>query len=285
MCYYDAQGVFIEKAVYYVKEIECPKHLVTADVYIVEFDDTQINTPNVQIKQTVLNYPVTDVVLMKMSVHDKPLEDALYAIYDEEGYLVEQVRTDKNGEAVFSNAKLEKVYSFKELAAPNGYAVNPNVYSFVAHTDGTIEGSTMIRDDDATIAISKVDTDTLEALPGAEFELCDLDGKVIMTAISDEYGYAEFKGVLRGSYTIHESDAPAGYDISGQIISIEVTSSYVNSEPILMKNSKTVQTGVEETQMPDNTKMIILSVIIILMLLLIIALVVIPIIANRRIKY
>ncbi len=285
MCYYDAQGLFIDKATYYVQEIECPNHLVTSDVYIVEFSDEQIKTPTVVVRETILNYPVTQVNLMKMSVHDQPLEDAVYAVYDEEGYLVEQVRTDKNGVAVFKNAMVEKVYSFKELAAPNGYAVNPNVYSFVAHTDGTIEGTTMIRDDDAIVAISKVDTDTLEALPGAEFELCDLDGNVIMTAISDEYGYAEFRGVLRGSYTIHESDAPAGYDISGQVINIEVTSSYVNTEPILMKNSKTVQTGVEETQMPDNTKMMILAVIIVLIILLLIALVAIPMLTNRRIKY
>ena len=42
MCYYDANGVYIENAVYHIQEISCANHLVKNDVYTVEFTDEQI---------------------------------------------------------------------------------------------------------------------------------------------------------------------------------------------------------------------------------------------------
>ncbi|MDZ5010394.1 hypothetical protein GNF77_16100, partial [Clostridium perfringens] len=50
----------------------------------------------------------------------------------------------------------------------------------------------------------------------------DKDGKAIETAISDANGIARFEAVDYGIYTIKETRAPEGYNISDEILNVEV---------------------------------------------------------------
>lgn len=285
MCYYDANGIFIEKAIYFVQETKCPNHLVTDDVYEVSFSDEDIKEPMIKITQTVYNYPIAEVHITKLGNGGIKLADATFGVYDENDNLVAQITTDKTGVAIFKEAMLEKVYTYKELSAPEGYALNTDTFSFVAHTDGTVEGNLTVTDEQARVSISKVDTDTLESLAGAEFTIYDMDGNEIAKAISDEWGYADFVGLQWGLYEIRETDAPYGYDISGEVITVEITSNYVNADPILMKNSKTVQTGVEEQQEPLKDNLIKLAVLTLMVGLMLIALIIVPLATKPRKRY
>lgn len=285
MCYYDANGIFIEKAVYFVQEVKCPGHLVKNDVYEVTFSDEDIKAEKIKISKTVLNYPITEVHITKLGNGGVKLADAVFGVFDENDNLVAQITTDKTGVAIFKEAMLEKVYTYKELSAPEGYALNTDTFSFVAHTDGTVEGVLTVTDEQARVSISKVDTDTLEALAGAEFTIYDMDGNEIAKAISDEWGYADFVGLQWGLYEIRETDAPYGYDISGEVITVEITSNYVNADPILMKNSKTVQTGVEEQQEPLKDNLIKLAVLTLMVGLMLIALIIVPLATKPRKRY
>lgn len=62
-----------------------------------------------------------------------------------------------------------------------------------------------------SVKLTKVD-ESGQPLKGAQFELRDADGKVIATATSDDRGLVIFEGVIYGTYTVAETQAPEGYE-------------------------------------------------------------------------
>ena len=73
-------------------------------------------------------------------------------------------------------------------------------------------------------------------LKGAEFEIRDINGKLITKLITDENGYAET--ILDyGKYKIVEVKPPAGYEGLDKDLLVEVDSSR-NIIPIMVKNKK-----------------------------------------------
>lgn len=101
------------------------------------------------------------------------------------------------------------------------------------------------------IKVFKYDQANNEApLAGAEFELKDSDGKVIATLTSAEDGYAIYKGLPAGAYTLTETKAPDGYVKSDTPITITIPDDadaayYAN---VKFANSPIPHTGGEGTR-------------------------------------
>ncbi|MBS4750381.1 hypothetical protein KG091_04745 [Carnobacteriaceae bacterium zg-ZUI78] len=69
-----------------------------------------------------------DVVVHKVDRNGKGLQGANIGVY-EGNQLIDMLETDENGNVTFSNLNIEKHYTIKEVKAPDGFLLNPEVYS------------------------------------------------------------------------------------------------------------------------------------------------------------
>ncbi len=67
-----------------------------------------------------------------------------------------------------------------------------------------------------------------KGLKGAEFNLVDSDGKIVVQATTNDQGQIHFKNVWFGDYTLIETKAPEGYELFKEPIKVSVSSSSNN---------------------------------------------------------
>ena len=186
-----------------------------------------------------------EAVITKTDITGKqPITGATVEIFDADGKSVYKAVTDKDGKISTMTLAPGK-YTFKETLAPEGFALNPNTMNFEIKPDGTIHGDTIFTDEVVQLTVKKVDSATKKSLRGAEFGLYDSKDKLLMTGKTDKDGLLVFSKLSPGKYSIKELKAPEGYVMSGKVISVEVTSTYVNQEAFVVENTSTVpKTGV-----------------------------------------
>ena len=166
---------------------------------------------------------------------------------------VELTTSGETGSVELERARLvadgETVYTLTETAAPAGYMLNLNSFSFTVATDGTItpaEGmeesgysvsedgvSVVARDDAISLALAKAGSNgaTGAAMEGATFKVSgdvfagEAEGEESVKVTTDENGMLELAGVLvaGGSYSIEETEAPAGYSLIDGVLSFTVS--------------------------------------------------------------
>lgn len=159
------------------------------------------------------------------------LPGATIEVYNEAGEVICRDTTDENGK-IAAIPVVPGRYTFREVCAPEGYALNEAVMSFTVDTDGSITGDTVIRDEYARFAIQKRDENELP-LAGVEFSLIAEDGTVAMTARTDREGMAVFEKVLFGHYHVAETSPLAGYLPAEIDVEITVDGTFVNPvEPV-----------------------------------------------------
>lgn len=192
----------------------------------------------------IVNAPTT-VIITKTDPDKKPVEGALYEVYDAQGKKTAENKTDKDGKLTVTHLPAGK-YTYKEVKAPSGYALNPEAYAFEIDEKGAVTGTLAVIEPFANIVVKKVDAKTKAALAGAKFGLYDKDDKLIENAVSDKNGLATFSKIPHGSYKVRELQAPTGYTASGKLIETEITETYQNpADPHMVENSPAPQTGVD----------------------------------------
>ena len=154
--------------------------------------------------------------------------------------------SDSNGRINISSLPAG-TYHYREVAAPEKYALNPKTYSFTIKEDGSITGDVSFTDEMTVVSLKKVDGSN-NPLAGATIGLYAAgDGKLLQSVITDSTGLVMFKGLTPGKYYFKELKAPSGYALSNDVIPFEMTSYWDNaSAPYTMRNTKTVQTGGED---------------------------------------
>ncbi|MGO1478965.1 SpaA isopeptide-forming pilin-related protein [Senegalia sp. (in: firmicutes)] len=199
---------------YEVQEIEAPEGYVKYNpTYL-----PRLNESNPNSVVNVKNYRKDNIVVTKKDADtDDLLQGAKFTLKDEDGNLIDTLTTNVDGRAVFSNL-IKGMYYLEEIEAPEGYELNDIEYEIEASYSGydiqmTIENS---KKKLGSITINKVDGDTGEVLPGAEFELKDSNGDVIDTLLTDQNGKAKKENLPKGKYTLYETAAPQGYIIYWQ---------------------------------------------------------------------
>ena len=72
------------------------------------------------------------------------------------------------------------------------------------------------------IKINKTDAETSEGIEGVTFQLLDLDGNIVATAITDTNGVANFENIRIGSYKLKEITANNNYILNTATFELEV---------------------------------------------------------------
>ena len=221
---------------YYVKELSAPdgwtlnpaKFAVTLEPQAQSGGVIRVSLP--EIVHDGLIY--TRVTLTKTDITgQKTLPGATIEVKDEQGKVIYRETTDANGQ-IPQIPVVPGTYTFKEVYAPDGYALNEAEMRFTVDADGNVTGDTTIRDDYTRFSLRKVD-ESGKPLSGVMFGLKKADGLLLMTAKTDAKGVAAFEKVPFGTYTLIETQTLPGYLKADTEIRLTVDGTFVNpAEPI-----------------------------------------------------
>lgn len=241
---------------YFIKELSAPagwkinteRFTVTLDPAAADEDHVIRVTLPEAVHDELIWYPVT---VTKLDITDeKTLPGALIEVSNDRGEVIYRAYTDKNGQ-IPNIPVTPGTYTFREILAPSGYALNEAVMSFTVDTDGGITGDTTIRNDYTRVLLQKQDENGLP-LAGVEFALTKSNGTVLMRKTSDADGRIVFEKIPYGEYTITETKALAGYQKHDVNIRLTVDGTFVNqtesletiiNHPIIVKLKKVDQDG------------------------------------------
>ena len=221
---------------YYVKELSAPDGWkLNPAKFAVTLEPKAQSSGVIRV---ILPEPVHDeliytrVTLTKTDITgQKTLPGATIEVKDEQGKVIYRETTDANGQ-IPQIPVVPGTYTFKEVHAPDGYALNEAEMRFTVDADGNVTGDTTIRDDYTRFSLRKVD-ESGKPLAGVMFGLKKADGMLMMTAKTDAKGVAAFEKVPFGTYTLVETQALPGYLKADTEIRLTVDGTFVNpAEPI-----------------------------------------------------
>lgn len=237
---------------YYVKELQAPEGWkLSAGTFPVSILPEKAQEDAViRAGLTVHNELIcTPVTITKTDITGAaPVPGALIEVRNSRDEFIYHARTDENGELP-DILLMPGQYAFREVLAPDGYALNEAVCIFVVDAQGQVSGDTEIRDDWTRFSLRKTDTGG-RVLAGVQFALVDADGNQIMTAETDENGLASFERIPYGRYTVVETRPLSGYLPAGTVAELTVDGQYVNPDaPLEVVNvpadTPDIQTGVD----------------------------------------
>ena len=221
---------------YYVKELSAPdgwmlnpaKFAVTLEPKAQSGGVIRVSLPEIVHDELIY----TRVTLTKTDITgQKTMPGATIEVKDEQGKVIYRETTDANGQ-IPQIPVTPGTYTFKEVYAPDGYALNEAEMRFTVDADGNVTGDTTIRDDYTRFSLRKVD-ESGKPLAGVMFGLKKADGMLMMTAKTDAKGMATFEKVPFGTYTLVETRALPGYLKADTEIRLTVDGTFVNpKEPI-----------------------------------------------------
>lgn len=139
-------------------------------------------------------------------------------IYDED---IETMTTGPEG-TVTSVAHDPGTYSLREVAAPRGYELDPTVHEFYLAAGETAQFEIADRPRRGTLHVLKADAVTGSLLAGAEFRIDDAAGSSVTTITSGAEGSAIATGLVPGDYTLTETKAPVGWQLSDQVATFTI---------------------------------------------------------------
>lgn len=237
---------------YYVKELQAPEgwKLPAGTFPVSILPEKAQEDAVIRAGLTVHNEMIcTPVTITKTDITGAaPVPGALIEVRNSRDEIIYRARTDENGELP-DILLMPGQYAFREVLAPDGYALNEAVCIFVVDALGQVSGDTEIRDDWTRFSLRKTDTGG-RVLAGIQFALVDADGSQIMTAETDENGLASFERIPYGRYSVVETQPLPGYLPAGTVAELTVDGQYVNPDaPLEVVNvpadTPDIQTGVD----------------------------------------
>ncbi|WP_317311158.1 SpaA isopeptide-forming pilin-related protein [Clostridium thermobutyricum] len=197
--------------------------------------DFSVNDNSTIINLTAKDNPTGNIKIVKTNDLKEPLQGAKFNLV-KDGKVIKTGETDKEGILEFNNIEVGD-YKIVEVSAPKGYEiskdtsvkVNKDQTSLVNIVDKNILGS---------LNITKIGNDG-EKLSGAEFTVKGPNGfnKVVTT---NEVGVANLNNLSWGTYTIKETKAPIGYELSGKQQTITIDANNVSNTQNLTFSDKKI---------------------------------------------
>lgn len=248
---------------YTVQEIKPPAGFILSD----EIISAKISTAN---KAAVVFERTNDenTVILKKSdlTTGEPVPDCFIRILDSDGKEVFDGESDLNGEIILSGLPAGE-YTYTEYQAPEGFAICEETFRFSIDNHGNVAGTTEIKDEPIALRLTKTNSFTHEPFAGIEFTLLDADKNPVKTIASDrgyrvpspegtdtfcvdENGFAEFRYLSAGEYTLVES-TPVGY-ISTDEFGFTLTDHVSVSDPYLL-TVENCPTGVKLLKVDANS--------------------------------
>lgn len=248
----DASGIImindLEPGAYIVQEIKAPSGFIIDDssktielkhgnTYTLEFYNTQ----------------EPSLIIKKLDSESKnPLAGAEFKLAKADGAIIGTYTTDENGLIIISNLE-PGAYVIQEIKAPDGYVIESE-----SKTINIEKGKTytieFFNTNEPSLVIKKLDSDTKQALAGAEFKITDSNGNLLGDAggifKTDENGLIILSNLEPDTLIIQEYKAPPGYvmDQDSKTVKIEKGKVYT------VEFYNTIQPSLIIKKLDSNTK-------------------------------
>ncbi|MGH0442959.1 SpaA isopeptide-forming pilin-related protein, partial [Bacillus pretiosus] len=214
---------------------------------------------NEVVKQEVMNEKVMgQFEIVKVDANDKTklLSGAEFEVY-KDGKKVAELKTDESGKVMSPKLPLGE-YTVKETKAPEGYKLSNKEWKVTIQNEKEVvkveaENERIL----GSLQIIKTDDkDQAKRLAGAEFTLKDAQGNVVKEGITtDKSGIVKIDGLVPGEYTLEETKAPEGYELTKQVIHVTVDGEKVID--VKVTNSKSLgQFEIVKVDAEDKTKVL-----------------------------
>ena len=174
------------------------------------------------------NKPSTGKVKIKKvdsNNDNKKLVGAKFHIEDSKGKIVGELVTNEEGE-VISKDLPKGNYTLVEVEAPKGYELLKEKITVKIEKDAVVEikiGNKKLPDPMGKMKLVKVDiSDKNKKLAGAKFHIEDSKGKIVGELVTNEEGEVISKDLPKGNYTLVEVEAPKGYELLKEKITVKV---------------------------------------------------------------
>ncbi|MFD5168852.1 SpaA isopeptide-forming pilin-related protein, partial [Bacillus mycoides] len=258
----DGKGAALSKQLpvgtYTLKEVEAPKG------YELSSSSVRVDVAaNKTVTVDVLNKKIAEKAtgqfeIVKVDANDKTklLSDAEFTVY-KDGKKVAELKTDESGKAMLPKLPLGE-YTVKETKAPAGYKISNKEWKVTIQNEKEVvkveaENEKLL----GSLQIIKTDDkDQAERLAGAVFTLKDAKGNVVKEKITtDKSGTVKIEGLVPGEYTLEETKAPEGYELTKQVIHVTVNGEKVVD--VKVTNSKSLgQFEIVKVDANDKTKLL-----------------------------
>ncbi|WP_281960366.1 SpaA isopeptide-forming pilin-related protein, partial [Bacillus cereus] len=174
-----------------------------------------------------------------------------------DGKKVAELKTDESGKVMSPKLPLGE-YTVKETKAPAGYKLSNKEWKVTIQNEKEVvkveaENEKIL----GSLQIIKMDDkDQTKRLAGAEFTLKDAKGNVVKEGITtDKSGTVKVDGLVPGEYTLEETKAPEGYELTKQIIHVTVDGEKVID--VKVTNGKSLgQFEIVKVDAQDKTKVL-----------------------------
>ncbi|MEB5654988.1 SpaA isopeptide-forming pilin-related protein [Bacillus anthracis] len=239
---------------YTLEETKAPEGYKAVEVTV------EVNVvANEVVKQEVMNEKVTGhFEIVKVDANDKAkvLSGAEFTVY-KDGKKIAELKTDESGKVMSPKLPLGE-YTVKETKAPEGYKLSNKEWKVTIQNEKEVvkveaENERIL----GSLQIIKTDDkDQAKRLAGAEFTLKDAQGNVVKEGITtDKSGIVKVDGLVPGEYTLEETKAPEGYELTKQVIHVTVDGEKVID--VKVTNSKSLgQFEIVKVDAEDQAKVL-----------------------------
>ncbi|HFK1528784.1 TPA: SpaA isopeptide-forming pilin-related protein [Bacillus cereus] len=186
----------------------------------------------------------------------KVLEGVVFEVQDEQGKVVTEVKTDKNGKAKISDLSVGK-YKLVEKESLPGYKQLTEPVSFEIKKGMTEVLSLKIENemvDTGNVEITKIDKDNKAPLAGVVFEVQDDKGKVVTKVTTDKAGKATVSDLSVGKYKLVEVESLPGYKKLEKPVPFEIKKGMTKSLTFTVENEMVDTGNVEITKIDKDSK-------------------------------
>lgn len=198
---------------YILRELEAAAgYTKAADVAFTVRDTNEIQTVNMNNKQTVMHFSKVD------ETGEKELPGAKLQITDEDGNIIDQWTSTEEQHTITGLTEGQK-YVMIEISAPYGYEIAEKIEFTAGDGQKVVMKDKMIR---VSVVVNKVDSVTKENIKSKNFEFtmykdAECTQKIETVQADKEQGTATFANIPFGTVWIKETKAPLGYKLSKEI--------------------------------------------------------------------
>lgn len=235
------------KGVYTVKEITPPTNYALTDTVLTfDFNSDKVNTTKTG---EILNHKLEHIIKVTKtdSENKQPIKGATFALL-KDGKAIDKAVTNDQGIATFSGV-IKGDYIIKEIIAPLNYILS-EVELPVSIGDATSVqtiNKTFTNDPiKHSVQLTKTDSENDTKLQNAVYGIYQGDN-LIQQQTTNSSGVLTFTNLRKGSYTVKEITPPVNYELSKEIIPVEIEDS---------DKSKVIKISAEDNPIKHSIKVI-----------------------------